>query len=190
VEIFGVGATNNLVQGNFIGTDPTGTASLGNGVGVEIAGGAHNNVIGGPVVPTVVVAGAGNVIAHNTGTGVVIGSSISDAATVGNSIRGNSIYQNGGLGIDLGNDGVTPNHKHKLVGRLESEDHLGRRPGRRLQRRRLCRYQRPSTAKRPRVDDLVLPPERFDYQPVGYLVDGGHMGRRANGRFRLTAHLS
>jgi hypothetical protein len=106
VEIFGVGAKNNLVLGNFIGTDPTGTASFGNGVGVEVAGGAHENVIGETV------AGAGNVIHHNTGAGVVIGSSITDSATVGNSIRGNSIYQNGGLGIDLGNDGVTPNHKH------------------------------------------------------------------------------
>jgi hypothetical protein len=105
VEIFGVAANNNLVLGNFIGTDPTGTASLGNGVGVEVAGGAHNNVIGETA------AGAGNVIHHNIGAGVVIGSSITDVATVGNSIRGNSIYQNGGLGIDLGNDGVTLNHR-------------------------------------------------------------------------------
>ena len=29
-----------------------------------------------------------------------------DSATVGNSIRGNSIHDNGGLGIDLGDDGV------------------------------------------------------------------------------------
>lgn len=109
VEIFGIGANNNLVQGNSIGTDPTGTASIGNGVGIEVAGGAHNNVIGGPVLPTTVVSGAGNLIAHNAGTGVVIGSSITDTGTVGNTIRGNSIYANGGLGIDLGNDGVTPN---------------------------------------------------------------------------------
>jgi titin len=105
VEIFGVSARNNVVQGNLIGVDPTGTLARGNGIGVEVAGGAHNSIIGGTA------AGAGNVIAHNTGAGVVIGSSITDAATVGNTIRGNSIYENGGLGIDLGNDGVTHNHR-------------------------------------------------------------------------------
>jgi titin len=105
VEIFGVAAKNNLVQGNFIGTDPASSTSLGNGVGVEVAGGAFDNTIGGTA------AGAGNVIGHNTGTGVVIGSSITDDATIGNSVRGNSIYANGGLGIDLGNDGVTANHQ-------------------------------------------------------------------------------
>jgi hypothetical protein len=90
-----------------IQTDPTGTMARPNGVGVEIAGGAHDNTIGGTA------AGAGNVISDNTGTGVVIGSSITDLAAVGNNIRGNSIFDNGGLGIDLGNDGVTANHKSK-----------------------------------------------------------------------------
>jgi hypothetical protein len=106
VEIFGVGANNNLVLGNFIGTDPTGTASLGNGIGIEVAGGANNNVIGGTE------AGAANLIRSSTGAGVAIGNSITDTATINNSVRGNSIYQDGGLGIDLGNDGVTPNQKH------------------------------------------------------------------------------
>jgi titin len=105
VEIYGIAAQNNLVEGNLIGTDSTGTQAHGNGIGVEVAGGAYNNTIGG------ITAGAGNVIGHNSATGVVIGSSVTDTATVGNSIRGNSIYRNGGLGIDLGNDGVTPNHQ-------------------------------------------------------------------------------
>ena len=103
VEITGVSAKNNVVVGNFIGTDPTGTASIGNGIGVFVAYGAFDNTIGDTV------AGAGNLIAHNTGAGVAIGASASDAATVGNTIRGNSIHDNGGLGIDLGADGVTLN---------------------------------------------------------------------------------
>ncbi|HEV3083012.1 MAG TPA: hypothetical protein VGY66_24720, partial [Gemmataceae bacterium] len=111
VEIFGIAAHNNVVEGNRIGTNPAGSMSLGNGVGVEVAGGAHNNVIGGPATGPV-PAGAANVIDFNKGAGVVVGSSIKDTATVGNTIRGNSIYKNGGLGIDLGNDGVTPNHLH------------------------------------------------------------------------------
>jgi hypothetical protein len=46
------------------------------------------------------------------GTGVVIGSSITDTGTVDNSVRGNPIHNNGGLGIDLGTDCVTPNYDH------------------------------------------------------------------------------
>jgi hypothetical protein len=106
VEITGVAAKNNLVEGNFIGTDPTGTASIGNGVGVFVNFGAFDNTIGIGTTG----AGAGNVIAHSTGAGVAIGASATDSATVNNSVRGNSIHDNG-LGIDLGNDGVTPNHR-------------------------------------------------------------------------------
>lgn len=55
-----------------------------------------------------VVAGQSNVISNNAGKGVVVGASLTDtSANV--SIRGNSIYGNGGLAIDLGDDGVTSN---------------------------------------------------------------------------------
>ena len=77
---------------------------LGNGLnGVELnqtqTQGVSNNVIGGTA------AGAGNVIANNTRNGVTIYGS----AASGNLIQGNSIFANGSLGIDLGNDGVTFN---------------------------------------------------------------------------------
>jgi hypothetical protein len=94
------GATGNVVEGNFIGTNPAGTRALGyNGVGVLLSDGSSNNTIGGTA------PGAGNVIAFNGGAGVAV----VEAASTGNSIRGNAIHDNGGLGIDLGNDGVTPN---------------------------------------------------------------------------------
>jgi len=86
--------SNDLVQGNFIGTDLGGTIQLGNNGtspnqdGILITGGG-NNTIGGTA------AGEGNTIAFNTGPGVQVGQSAGDATT-GNSIRGNAIYQNTG----------------------------------------------------------------------------------------------
>jgi hypothetical protein len=87
-------------MGNYIGTDRTGTLDLGNvDIGVLLADGAFNNVIGGTD------PAAGNTIAFNGGNGVhlrlLTGS--------GNTIRSNSIFDNGGFGIDLGSDGVTQN---------------------------------------------------------------------------------
>gem|GEM_PF-441485 len=97
VNIGGSAATNNnVVLGNLIGTDAAGTAALGNGTGVVIAGQAQNNIVGGTA------AGARNVIAFSAQAGVAI----TDTAT-GNTVRGNSITANGALGIDLNNDGVT-----------------------------------------------------------------------------------
>ena len=66
VSIDGVGATQNLVEGNYIGTDATGEQFLGNEFsGVDIRGVA-DNVIGG------LEAGAGNVISGNADSGVTI----------------------------------------------------------------------------------------------------------------------
>jgi hypothetical protein len=101
------GSNNNLVQGNFIGTDRSGTLLLGNGYqGIGLVEGAASNTVGGTV------SGAANTIAFNTSTGVTVGTAASDTAAVGNAILGNSIHTNGGvdgLGIDLGNDSVTAN---------------------------------------------------------------------------------
>lgn len=102
VLIEGGGATGNQVQGNFIGTDITGTKDRGNlSHGVQINNGASNNTIGG-------FTGQGNTIAFSGLNGVLIGLSETDSAA-SNSILGNSIFSNGLLGIDLGNDGPTPN---------------------------------------------------------------------------------
>ena len=52
-----------------------------------------------------VAPGEGNVIAFSGIVGVVM----LGIGAAGNTIRGNSIYANGGLGIDLESDGVDPN---------------------------------------------------------------------------------
>lgn len=97
VRIVGPGATGNQVWGNFIGTEATGIADLGNGFqGVLITGDAAGNSVGGS-------AGATNTIAFNGDQGVAV------ASGTGNAVFQNSTFSNGILGIDLGLDGVTPN---------------------------------------------------------------------------------
>jgi hypothetical protein len=103
IYVGGTGAAGNQVEGNYIGTNAAGTVLRNGRGGVSLFSGAHNNAIGGTA------AGAGNTIAFNGGAGIIIGASASDASTVSNWIRGNSIHDNAGLGIDLGYDGVTPN---------------------------------------------------------------------------------
>jgi parallel beta-helix repeat protein len=103
VTITGSGTNLNVLEGNEIGTDLSGQSPLGNlGRGVFIAQGAQDNAIGGTAVP-------GNVIAFNVRTGISVGASKGDVTTVGNSLLSNCIHDNGGLGIDLGDNGVTPN---------------------------------------------------------------------------------
>ena len=94
------GVNGTVVQGNYIGTDYAGTNALANGfANVALWGGSTGNLVGG------IGAGAGNVIAFAGGPGVVL----YDSGTTNNAIRGNSIFSNGGLGIDFWNDGVTAN---------------------------------------------------------------------------------
>lgn len=64
IEIDNAAAANNLVFGNYIGTDVTGKQPAANTVGVYLGRGAHNNLIGGTQ------AGSGNVISGNTTHGV------------------------------------------------------------------------------------------------------------------------
>ena len=78
------GTTGNLLQGNYIGVNPAGTAALANtGAGVILQGAASGNTIGGSV------AGAGNVISGNQGAGILVQSGAN-----GNAIKGNLIGTN------------------------------------------------------------------------------------------------
>jgi hypothetical protein len=88
------GATGNLVRGNRIGVGADG-AALPNTVGIDIERGASNNRVGGTA------PGAGNVIADNTNQGVVVGLAATATDTVGDAVLGNSIFGNGGSGIDV-----------------------------------------------------------------------------------------
>jgi hypothetical protein len=97
--LFNFSASGNVVQGNLIGTDDTGAAGLGNnGAGVRVM-----NTVGALFGGT--AAGAGNIIAFNAGAGIQVGGS----GLAGHAFLGNSIHSNGGLGIDLDNNGPTLN---------------------------------------------------------------------------------
>ncbi len=89
------------ILGNFIGTDPTGQAAApnqGNGIAVFTPG---YDAIGGTA------AGAGNTIAFNSQSGVVIDGSSGEVNYFGtdNAILNNSIFNNGAQGIVLQNNG-------------------------------------------------------------------------------------
>ena len=95
IQFDGTGVEGNLIQGNYIGTDITGTVALPNQNGVVFTSGATNNTVGG------VAAGEGNIIAANLEIGVEISNS-SDNVVLGNEIGVD------GAGAALGNgiDGV------------------------------------------------------------------------------------
>jgi hypothetical protein len=97
VVIGGSASTGNEVIGNLIGTDASGTGALGNS-GRGVSDGGFDNAIGGAE------PGTANTIAFNGENGVVVHDGIT-----GESILGNSIFSNGSLGIDLGDDGRTVN---------------------------------------------------------------------------------
>jgi titin len=106
--------SGNVVQGNQIGTDATGTQILGNvSFGVEIRSSQGTQVTDNVIVGTrgvgdnyhgagVLLTGgtSGNAISDNTiGSNAVNGVAV--ISGTGNSILGNSIHDNGGLGIYL-----------------------------------------------------------------------------------------
>ncbi|HMQ04014.1 MAG TPA: Ig-like domain repeat protein [Pyrinomonadaceae bacterium] len=102
VRIVDDNTANNVVLGNYIGVGADGITPLSNnGFGVTVGGnsGTSGNVIGGTA------AGEGNIIAHNGLSGV----DIQGSGALDTSVRGNSIFSNAGLGIDLALGGVTAN---------------------------------------------------------------------------------
>ena len=106
-----ISGTNNVVQGNFIGTDVTGAISKGNAVGIEIDG--NNNLIGGTAT------GAGNVISGNGFAGVYITSNgnVVQSNRIGTDAAGNAALGNGdGINITGNiNSGANNSIKHNLI---------------------------------------------------------------------------
>ena len=87
--------SNCVIQGNFVGTDVTGTKALGNNFGVGLSG--SNNLLGGTT------AAARNVICGNRNTGVFIGGTLTGNKVQGNyigvDVSGTKALGNGNVGI-------------------------------------------------------------------------------------------
>jgi ribosomal protein L35AE/L33A len=127
IRIGQVNAFNNVVQGNFIGTDATGAATLKNFTCVELQGTGgtpSNNLIGGTV------AGAGNVISGCNNNGInlqsfgsliqgnLIGTDVTGTQALGNNIGINAVINGATIGgttvaarnvISGNNEGISMN---------------------------------------------------------------------------------
>ena len=94
-------SSNNIVQGNLIGTNAAGTAALPNSTGISLFGSvpaSSNNTIGGTT------AAARNIISGNGGNGVIINggdSNILQGNFIGTQADGTTALGNGGNGIEL-----------------------------------------------------------------------------------------
>ena len=100
VRIDDDGSTGNVIQGNFIGTDVSGTQGIHNGWdGVRIEGGADDNVVGGTA------SGSGNLISGNgdPGGGSGYGVALAGPGSTGNVVQGNFIGTDVTGTVALGN---------------------------------------------------------------------------------------
>ena len=89
VQLSGLGADGDVVEGDLIGTDATGSVAEPNGQdGVELDSEALNNTIGG--VTSTPGTGAGDIISGNSGAGVLL----TGTATINNVIEGDLIGTN------------------------------------------------------------------------------------------------
>jgi CSLREA domain-containing protein len=121
--------TGNIVSGNYIGTDASGTVGLGNeGDGVQISGGSHGNIVGGDT------DGERNIISGNDDRGIYIYGD-SDVSATGNAVYGNyigtdatgtAVLGNGGSGICIGKytannfvGGNTPGERNVISGNTQ-----------------------------------------------------------------------
>jgi titin len=107
IQIYGKGSHHNVVAGNHLGIDATGSKAFGNYNGVELISGAHDNIIGGANPAD------GNLISGNEH----IGLKISDAHR--NVVIGNRI------GLDVTASRAVPNYDGICIEGRASSNRVG-----------------------------------------------------------------
>jgi parallel beta-helix repeat protein len=113
IDINDVASTDNQMLGNFIGTTGSGTAALGNGTGIVVAG--SGNVIGGNVISGnrgdgVLLSGQNNLVLGN-----LIGTTGSGTAVLGNRGNGVVIDTNDNIGGNIVG-GTAPGARNVISG--------------------------------------------------------------------------
>jgi len=93
---------SNVLEGNYLGVAPSGTAAVPNGQGISVLGSSSNSIGSG-------AGGLGNVISGNTGNGILIQPQGTDAT--GNLITGNWIGTTANGSAALGNHKVNKKEK-------------------------------------------------------------------------------
>jgi CSLREA domain-containing protein len=102
----------NRISGNRVGTTAEGTAALPNQhAGIFVGAGAYRNVVGANG-DGIGESAEGNVVAFNGLAGVAIVDGVWGSSTISTlraRLSRNSVSSNSGLGIDLGDDGLSAN---------------------------------------------------------------------------------
>ncbi len=113
IKLFDDTITGTLVQGNYIGTDASGLAAVGNGTGVSFLR-TNDTIVGGTV------AGAGNVISGNNGDGISLDGSrnLIQGNLVGTNAAGAAALPNVGVGIRLLADGSNAGSDNTIGGTM------------------------------------------------------------------------
>ena len=105
IRIEGTGTNANLIQGNYIGTDVTGSIDRGNSIqGISVVFSATGNILGGDA------AGAGNVVSGNNFDGINItfaNGNFVRGNTIGLAVNGNTALGNSRWGVYLDSSSTT-----------------------------------------------------------------------------------
>jgi uncharacterized repeat protein (TIGR01451 family) len=127
-DLGGVSSFGNTVQGNYIGTNASGTSAVPNDSAVNVSN-SYNNLIGGTT------AGAGNLISGNNSSGISLSNGASGNSVQGNLIgtnaSGNAALGNSGSGVDMNNafnnivGGTTPAARNVISGNVNLPNGTG-----------------------------------------------------------------
>ncbi|MFT3823218.1 MAG: T9SS type A sorting domain-containing protein [Chitinophagaceae bacterium] len=121
---FETDATDNIIAGNAIGTSDDGSIDMGNvNAGILLYGNFNGKQVSNNLIGTDYTSdnfsGMTNLIGYNQ-KGIVVRDPTGGAVMSGNKFALNSIFNNDLLGVDIGDDGITPNSASPAAGRLNA----------------------------------------------------------------------